>query len=477
MRTCNQCFVGFIVLAAGLAVALASCQSAGSTALQASEPAGLQGSEAEAGTDDDLAGDHEPTREALSWQQPIEVATGDAQRGPWRMNESQFHYVDDPTIAMSDDGRVGVAWVDNRRQDIFFQMYDEAGDALLDEPVNVSNSPRIFSWLPRMVINATNSREVFVLWEEIVFSGGSHGGEIFFARSSDSGASFSEPLNLSNTTAGAGKGRLSEERWDNGSLDLVRGPGGELYAAWTEYEGALRFSRSTNEGQHFSDPLRIDGSPTQPARGPSLAVGPEGTIYLAWTIGEQAGADVLLARSSDRGLSFDTPEIAYETDGHADAPKLLADARGGLHLVFGESPGGHFGQYHVRYSRFSHQSGLFEPSKVISDPWEDSDTGAHYPSIGVDEAHNIFVVWEHYPDHRERPRALAIAWSGDQGQNFSTPALIAGSDSAPGFNGSLQGLLMRKLAVNRAGVLGVVNSSFVENEHSRVRLIRGHARR
>jgi hypothetical protein len=42
-----------------------------------------------------------------------------------------------------------------------------------------------------------------------------------------------------------------------------------------------------------------------------------------------------------------------------------------------------------------------------------------------------------------------------------------------GFNGSLQGDLMSKLAVSEAGGVAVVNSSFAPNEASRIRLVRG----
>jgi hypothetical protein len=49
----------------------------------------------------------------------IEVAAGNAHRGPWRMNDSEFDYVDDPTVAMTNDGYVGVAWADQARQNIF----------------------------------------------------------------------------------------------------------------------------------------------------------------------------------------------------------------------------------------------------------------------------------------------------------------------------------------------------------------------
>jgi hypothetical protein len=44
-------------------------------------------------------------------------------------------------------------------------------------------------------------------------------------------------------------------------------------------------------------------------------------------------------------------------------------------------------------------------------------------------------------------------------------------------NGSQQGLLGKKLAVDRAGRLAIVNSSMVPEERSRVWLMRGHSRR
>jgi hypothetical protein len=244
-------------------------------------------------------------RSAVTWGERLEVASGNAYRGPWRMNESKFDYVDDPTVAINEQGFVGVAWADQPRHDIFFQVYGPDGKARLETAVNVSRSPRLFSWLPRMVIASSAASDVYVLWQEIVFSGGTHGGEIFFARSTDGGRTFSDAINLSNTTAGDGKGRLTARYWHNGSLDLVMGPRGDLYAAWTEYEGNLWFSRSTDRGNSFSDPLRIAGGQgAKPARGPSLAIGAEGAVYLAWTVGEDKAANIHFAKSVDHGRSF-----------------------------------------------------------------------------------------------------------------------------------------------------------------------------
>ncbi len=232
----------------------------------------------------------------VTWEEKIKVASGGGYKGPWDMNESNFDYADDPTVAINAEGIVAVAWTDNARKDIFFQCYTPDGKARLEEPFNVSGSPRIFSWLPRMVITSSDTIEVYILWQEIVFSGGTHGGEIFFARSTDGGKTFSDPLNLSNDIAGSGKGRLTKRRWHNGSLDLARGPQGNLYAAWTDYEGNLWFSQSTNQGRRFCRGLRIAGGDhAGPARGPSLAVG-AAAVYLAWTVGK-TGQRTSISRS------------------------------------------------------------------------------------------------------------------------------------------------------------------------------------
>jgi hypothetical protein len=80
----------------------------------------------------------------VTWGKRIEVASGDAYQGPWRMNDSAFHYVDDPTVAINEAGVVAVAWADQSRQDIFFQLYAPDGEKRFEAPVNVSRTPQLF---------------------------------------------------------------------------------------------------------------------------------------------------------------------------------------------------------------------------------------------------------------------------------------------------------------------------------------------
>ena len=404
-------------------------------------------------------------RAELEWQPAVEVAAGRGERGPWRQNDSRYDYVDDPSVAIAEDGTLAVVWVDQGRKDVLLQRLDADG-ARRGEPLNVSRSPATFSWLPRIVAAPGRSERLFVIWQEIVFSGGSHGGEILIARSGDGGASFSEPLNLSRSAAGDGKGRINREVWHNGSLDLAAGADGSLYAAWTEYEGALWVARLPG-GESFST-FRMPEP--QPARAPSLAAGPDRTVYLAWTVGDDDAADIRLAKSTDGGASFGAPLVVERSKGYSDAPKIAVDAAGVVHLAYAESTGGPFEQYRVRYARSTDGGATFQPSRPVS-----GMNGA-FPSLAVDDANSVYVLWELFESQRSRPRGLGFSVSRDGGLSFSTPARVPGSAGRPGhWNGSFQGLLMKKLAVNAAGRIAVVNSSLRDDERSRVWLIRGQS--
>ncbi len=409
------------------------------------------------------------------WSAPIEVATGPAVVGPWRMNESDWRYVDDPSVAFDGRGGIGVTWVDHRRMDAFFQRYGPEGEPLLEEPVDVSRRPEIFTWLPRLAFASDDSEAVYVLWQEVVFSGGTHGGEAFFARSVDGGRSFETPVNLSNSPEGDGKGRLTEDVWHNGSLDVAVGPDGTVHTAWTEYEGRLWYRRSTDRGASFEPAVLVAGGEEEPpARGPSVAVGRGETVHVAWTVGGAQEADLRIATSSDGGRSFGEPRVVVPSDGHSDAPKVAVDADGTLHLVWSEAPGGMFAPSRVLYARSDDGGRSFESPRRIADGMAGDLAGTGFPSLALGSDGSVHLLWELFPERRRRPWGLGYAVSRDGGDGFTEPAVVPGTaESGLGVNGSLQGLLTRQMGVGAAGRIAVVNSRIREGEGSRVRLYLG----
>jgi hypothetical protein len=408
----------------------------------------------------------------ISWSGATTVAEGHGEVGPWQQNESAWDYLDDPTVALAPDRSLAVAWVDQGAHDVVFQWFSPDNQPRFERPVNVSRSGEIFSWLPRMVLDPGDPAVVSILWQEIIFSGGSHGGDILFAHSRDGGRTFGQPLNLSQSISGDGKGRITAEVWHNGSHDLVRAPDGTLYAAWTAYEGPLWFSRSQDNGASFSPPRQIAGDHRRPARAPSLAVAPSGRVWLAWTVGEDRSADLRVGTSDDGGASFSEPQRVLTGPGYADAPKLVVDESGGVHLVYSESEGP-FGQPHVRYARSGVDEVRFGASRRVSDPLPSGMDAAGFPSVALDGAGGIYVVFELFPNGSRRPHGLGYILSTDHGRSFSPPRVVPHSVSPLGPNGSRQGHLMEKLAVNASGALAVANAAIAEGRASRVWYIRG----
>jgi hypothetical protein len=414
----------------------------------------------------------------IRWRAPLEIARGAGERGPWRQNESRYDFVDDPAVAWSARGELALAWVDQRRKAVLLQRYPADGKALLATPVDVSRRPRTFSWLPRLAWAPDDAGRLHVLWQEIVFSGGSHGGEILISTSDNGGRSFAQPVNLSRSREGDGKGRVQRDTWHNGSLDITAAPGGLVFAAWTEYEGRLWFARSSDGGRKFSRPVLVAGDPPAlPARAPALAVGTDGAVVLAWATGDAPAGDIQVSISGDGGKSFSTPRPVAATAGYSDVPKLAFDARGTLHLVHAESRGGPVEPSAIRHLRSTDGGRSFGPAREISNPLPAGYAGAGFPALGIDDRGRVVVIWELLHGSTPAPTyGLAVSVAAD-GMHFSAPQLIPGSvDPGGGFNGSTQGLLMNKLAVRADGEIAVVNSAVKIGSHSRVWLLRGAVR-
>ena len=390
----------------------------------------------------------------------VTVASGGGTKGPWKQNDSHYDYVDDGTVAFTPRGALAVAWADQRRKDVLLQVFGADGRAQA-APVNVSRSPATFSWMPRIASSAPGT--LYVLWQEIIFSGGAHGGDILFAHSTDGGRSFSAPRNLSASRGGDGKGRLDRATWSNGSLDLAAGADGRVFAAWTEYDGALWLARSRDAGRSFTLPQRIAGDSARPARGPSIALGPKGQVWLAWTVGEDVDADIRVSQLGDDGLALAEPVTVGAAGARADAPRLAVGADGRLHLAYMEQVGRQAPV--VRYAQSNGRALAFAAPRTVSAQGE----AAAAPQLAVDVQGRVHMSWE---------AANGLRYTVDAGAGFAPPISVPHSQpERGGRTGSQQGLLGKKLAAGSGGTAALVNSALTPSRGSRVWLMYGRSPR
>ena len=154
---------------------------------------------------------------------------------------------------------------------------------------------------------------VYIAWDAA--SGGSIGGGVRVATSSDHGASFS----VTRADDPSGPGRSI------GASPAV-GPNGELYVAWNDYvANAIVFNRSFDGGRSWGVPNTVSAKtlpfdiaiPAESFRGalvyPSLGVdvssGPHrGRIYCSWMDLTPANVtDIFISYSDNNGASWSTP--------------------------------------------------------------------------------------------------------------------------------------------------------------------------
>jgi hypothetical protein len=183
---------------------------------------------------------------------------------------------------------------------------------------------------------------------------------IFVSRSDDGGASWGAPVPVVdhlNTVE-----PFEDKPWI--VTDNVPGSDflGNIYLAWTRFDvygsdnprdsTQILFSRSVNEGESFSVPIRISDSggdavdSDDTVEGAVPAVGPEGEVYIAWA----GPKGIVFDRSLDGGWTFGEDKVIADNPGGWDIPLPGMVRHNGLPVTATDvSPGKDRGSVYVNW--------------------------------------------------------------------------------------------------------------------------------
>ncbi len=372
-----------------------------------------------------------------------------------------------PTTAL--DPRTGVtyiAWFERSGQGANVMLArHQPGASSLSTPVRVNHlegDATIHAQAPAQVRVGPDGA-VYVLWTNRVPSEGRifPASDLRFARSTDGGRTFSPALTV-NSDAG---GRPSSHTFH----DLTVGPDGTIYVAWLDgrtrdaararlmAEGKLKPPATGGHGKHdraamaaaaraeaqlplpgtelrvavsrdggrsFEETAVVAEGTCQCCR-TALAVGEDGTLYLAWRhIFPGGERDIALVRSIDGARTFTSPTRVHadgwQLDGCPHAgPSLALDARGQVHVAWYTGAPSRPGLYYA----FSKDGGRSFSAPV---PLADG-VGVSQVKLGGHDTDRIWLAWEN-----GRSLYLAVA-NGAGGVTVtdtlsgSQPALAAGN--------------------------------------------------
>ncbi|HXX06186.1 MAG TPA: sialidase family protein [Candidatus Bathyarchaeia archaeon] len=188
----------------------------------------------------------------------------------------------------ADGNNVCILWEDNSlgNFDVFFAKSTDAGNTFGDF-TNISND-KGESGTPRMV---SAGNDIGIVWMDNAL--GNY--DIMFSKSSDGGLTFSKPLDISNSKKDAGYPELTISG-NNFYVTWTNTMEGNNYDIF--------FAKSSDSGQTFTDPINISNNPG--ASGwPQIAAA--GDVYVSWVDSTTGGFDIYIAKSIDNGASFETP--------------------------------------------------------------------------------------------------------------------------------------------------------------------------
>ena len=310
-----------------------------------------------------------------------------------------------PKIAAADDN-VYVVWQDTfPANDIFFAASTDGG-ATFSEPINVSNSSASAS--PQLAASGDN---VYLAWEDSALGNP----DIFFAASTDGGATFSESINVSNTTDGF-----------SSTAQLAVSENGIINLAWVDAEIStdIFLASSTDGGTTFSEPINVSNTE---GGAPSLSgIAATGdSVYVVWQ-DVIPGIEIFLASSTDGGTTFSDPVNVSVNEGISVSPVLSvhqADPSSIYVAWVDDTDTG--GSFDIFFASSTDSGSTF--SEIIN--VSNTNGSSTNPRVVVDSAGNVTVGWSDStldPSHDE----VLVAVSGDGGATFGSSVNISNNPTS-----------------------------------------------
>jgi hypothetical protein len=268
---------------------------------------------------------------------------------------------------------------------------------------------------------------VYAAWTKFAKPGGHGfgGDQIFFSRSTDGGASFSNPLPIS-------PGHNNNHVGGRQGAAVKVGPDGTVYVVWLDSvnkQTVERLSISHDGGKTFPKQnitvATVTDDGVNPAPGssfrqdartfPSFSIAPDDTLYVAWSnrTGDPTNghAVVLVTKSTNGGLSWSTPVMAADVSGRsAFFASVTTDPSGNVDVAFlalddvptGTAPGAGVVHYDAYLVRSTTGGATFSSPAVISTASSDPDGSStnsltaqflgDYITAVADSSH-VYAVW------------------------------------------------------------------------------------
>jgi hypothetical protein len=309
------------------------------------------------------------------------------------------------------------------------------GGATFGAPTNISDNSGDSSY-PKISISGNN---IYVIWS---FTVTNKDYDVLFTKSADGGSTFSTPVNLSNNLGDSGLPQMTVSE-------------NNVYVTW-ENNGLGNFevfvAKSNDNGNSFASPVNISKN-AAPSGAPQI-VGSGNNIYVVWMDRTPGNYDIFVAKSNDAGSTFGTPVNVSNTPKDSGYPQITASGNN-IYVVWTETISSK--NYDVFFAKSADGGSTFDTPINVS-----NNEGPSGWAL-VTSSNNIYVTWE---DKTSGNYDILIAKSTDGGSTFDTPVNVSNTQEESAFkqmiatNGSVY-LVWQDGTPNRHDILFTKSTTFV----------------
>jgi PKD domain/BNR repeat-like domain len=254
---------------------------------------------------------------------------------------------------------------------------------------------------------------------------------IGLAKSTDGGVTFGEPVDVAYPITNSVD--TQDKDWLAVDAGATSPQKGNVYVSWTYFASTgeifILFSRSTDGGQTFSFPGLLSPVDTAGVQFSSIAVAPNGDVYVAFADGHISPDGLTILKSTDGGVNFTAaPLVSYNSlqiltgGGGARAssyPVVAVDGKGVVHMTWAATAtGATFDRSDVFYTRSTDAGKTFSAARKLND--DGTNTTQAFPALAAADDGSVAVKWF---DRRNDPvndglNDVYMAISRDGGATF-----------------------------------------------------------
>ena len=286
-----------------------------------------------------------------------------------------------PQIKVDSADNIYIVWEEDDPTDGEPEIYgvkSSNGGTSFSAKKNISNDS-LFSG--SAYIETSASDKVHIVWAKETV-GGDQLIQAYYSSSTDGGATFSTPVNISNTAHNLDKPIIRAKNSTIGVIWQGEGPDFGIYRVL-----------STDNGVTFGSVLNISSNTTTHVIDPAIGIDGSGRVHMVAAAFVGSEPEIFYSRSTDGGVTFGTPvNLSNSTNDISADPNVLAVGEGTVFVTWSENVCGESGCKKSIRVRKSTDGGVTFATATSPDALQvlTSVVGIDFDVFGV----NLYMIWD-----------------------------------------------------------------------------------